>query len=484
MKQLFTIGLTLLFCFANAQISTVRDGRLIEDSEGRFIGDIKVLGIMNRATIDVADKTGFLNEYTLKMKVWDYLGEPMEMYAFQWSRNKSYTVKVDNEIRSITLEKLEEYPDLQKRFTDLRPTKVDIGISGYVGDGKSKNELQVGEIIVEESSVPVNVFYSYTVKDVDLLIAREGEYREPTIAGSPPTWNEFFNWSYNDPMGPSIKLNVSEASFNKLSEEDQKQRIKKIKNIWKQVKQISVSASIKTLAWPELEMIDIIKTYDRYKNNIKELSPQEKLDAELAKVQATTEYTKKDDWGELPELIEPKLMIDYNQEENYYFIGYANTDIILSRVESKNQIFPIIPGTKEDENFCDCIINLSPYFMLRLGNPKDKLNDYQIIDSNGSVVIDGEYHYVIFYEPEDHQKLRRGDNWRDGANSFKFSANGNRFILIKYTNPKKFKVYYDESEKIHYREDYFYRTEVSTTTYIYDENLTLLEEFNAKTLLR
>jgi hypothetical protein len=65
MKNKFIPIILLLLAFAvNAQVSTVRDGRLIEDSQGRFIGDIEVLGVMHRGTIDAADKTGFLNEFT------------------------------------------------------------------------------------------------------------------------------------------------------------------------------------------------------------------------------------------------------------------------------------------------------------------------------------------------------------------------------------------------------------------------------------
>ncbi|EPR72114.1 hypothetical protein ADIWIN_2953 [Winogradskyella psychrotolerans RS-3] len=335
MKNRFILILLLSLTFAvNAQFSDLRDGRLIEDSKGRFIGDIKVLGVRNRTTIDAADKTNFLNEFTLKMKVWDYLGEPLEMYAFQWYRKGYYTVKVDNTSRSMSLDQLLEYPDLQKRFLDIRPTKVDIKIFGYAGDGNSSDKNRVGKIKVEESSVPVNVVYTYIVKDVDLLIAREGEFREPTVAGSPPTWNEFFNWQYSDPKGPLIDLNVTEDSFKRLSQEEQKQRITKIKNIWKQVKQISVSASIETLEWPEYEMIDIIKTYDRYKNEKKELSPQEKLEAELAEVQRTTEYNRNDEWGELPDLVEPEIEVfsipkPNNEYGNYYGLKYKGTELVV-----------------------------------------------------------------------------------------------------------------------------------------------------------
>lgn len=348
-NKLILVLLLLLSCFANAQM---RDGRLIEDANGRFIGDIKVLRIMNRATYEAADKTGFLYEFTLKMKVWDYLGEPMEMYAFQWSRNKSYTVKVDNEKRRITLEELEEYPDLTKRFNDLRPTKVDIGISGIAGDESEENTsnyYKVGQVNVPDENIPIVMHFKYTVKDVDLLIARAGEFREPTIAGSPPTWNEFFNWSYSPPGGGDyVQFNISEASFKKLSEEEKKQRIKKIKNIWKQVKQFSVSASLKTLEWPELEMIDIIKTYDRYKNKKKELSPQEKIDAELAKVQRTTEYTKNDDWGELPVLKEelPEIGIDLNLKVSNDYYTYKPVFVFKNTRQKINIIDDIFLNLK------------------------------------------------------------------------------------------------------------------------------------------
>jgi hypothetical protein len=254
--------LTLIFTLiSNAQIY---HGTLEEDAKGHFKGDISVSNLMNKNSIRSADKTGLLKEYTLKVNVWDYLGEPMEMYAFQWKRNNYFEIRVGNDMRSISLDDLKEYPDLVKRFKDLRPTKVDIGIAGRAGDGSEKNttnHYKVGLVEVPEEVVPVEMHFTYTVKDVDLLIAREGEFREPTIAGSPPTWNEFFNWSYNDPsIGPAIQFNISEASFKKLSETEQKKRIKKIKDVWKQIKKMQLRLSIKTLEWPELEMIDIIKT--------------------------------------------------------------------------------------------------------------------------------------------------------------------------------------------------------------------------------
>ena len=270
-KSTLIIALLLSFFTTSSQVyDAYNHAELKKDSKGRFIGDISVLGIMNRATLDAADDKNFLKEFTLKLKIWDYLGEPMEMYAFQWKRKKSYTVKVNNRIRNLSLDDLKDYPDLQKRFLNIRPTKVDVKISGVAGDGNSTNTYKVGQVNVPEEIVPVVMLFDYIVKDVDLLIAKEGEYREPTVAGSPSTWNEFFKWSYSDPsIGPDIDLNITETSFNKLSENAQKQRIKKIKDVWKQIKHIKLRADLKTLEWPELEMIDIIKTYDRYKKQKK-----------------------------------------------------------------------------------------------------------------------------------------------------------------------------------------------------------------------
>ncbi|EAP88125.1 hypothetical protein [Croceibacter atlanticus] len=270
-KSTLIIALLLSFFTTSSQVyDAYNHAELKKDSKGRFIGDISVLGIMNRATLDAADDKNFLKEFTLKLKIWDYLGEPMEMYAFQWKRKKSYTVKVNNRIRNLSLDDLKDYPDLQKRFLNIRPSKVDVKISGVAGDGNSTNTYKVGQVNVPEEIVPVVMLFDYIVKDVDLLIAKEGEYREPTVAGSPSTWNEFFKWSYSDPsIGPDIDLNITETSFNKLSENAQKQRIKKIKDVWKQIKHIKLRADLKTLEWPELEMIDIIKTYDRYKKQKK-----------------------------------------------------------------------------------------------------------------------------------------------------------------------------------------------------------------------
>lgn len=297
MKFLFIVFL-LSFFLANSQVyDAYNHGELKKDTQGRFIGDISVLGIMNRTTLDAADDKNFLKEFTLKMKIWDYLGEPMEMYAFQWKRKKSYTVKVNNNIRNLSLEDLKDYPDLQKRFLNIRPTKVDVEISGVAGDGNVTNIYKVGRVNVPEEIVPVVMLFDYIVKDADLLIAKESKYREPTVAGSPTTWNEFFQWSYSDPsIGPDIDLNITESSFNRLSEIEKKQRIKKIKDVWKQIKHIKLRADLKTLEWPELEMIDIIKTYDRYKNKKKSKKDESENDFWSGEEEKVTEINENDDF--------------------------------------------------------------------------------------------------------------------------------------------------------------------------------------------
>lgn len=297
-KSTLIIALLLSFFTTSSQVyDAYNHAELKKDSKGRFIGDISVLGIMNRATLDAADDKNFLKEFTLKLKIWDYLGEPMEMYAFQWKRKKSYTVKVNNRIRNLSLDDLKDYPDLQKRFLNIRPTKVDVKISGVAGDGNSTNTYKVGQVNVPEEIVPVVMLFDYFVKDVDLLIAKEGEYREPTVAGSPPTWNEFFQWSYSDPsIGPDIDLNITETSFNKLSENEQKQRIKKIKDVWKQIKHIKLRADLKTLEWPELEMIDIIKTYDRYKKQKKSKKTESDDDFWSGEEEVAAEESENDDF--------------------------------------------------------------------------------------------------------------------------------------------------------------------------------------------
>ncbi|EPR74670.1 hypothetical protein ADIWIN_0309 [Winogradskyella psychrotolerans RS-3] len=393
MKQLLTIVLTFLFFALSAQNNVFKDHAiLIADVKGHFVGDVVVSNPMTNSLYDYWEgNPDFLKDFTLKMKVWDFLGEPMEMYAFQWSRKKFYKVMVDGSVRTMSLKELEEYPDLQKRFLDIRPTKVDIKIVGHAGNGEVESYYSVGRVVVPESKIPVEIDFDYTVKDVDLLIAREGEYREPTIAGSPPTWNEFFNWSYKKSYNSvsKIKLNISEASFNKLSKQERDVRIKKIKDLWKQIKHISVNAYLKTLEWPELEMIDIIKTYDRYKNKSKELSPREKIEAELAKLQRTTEYSREDDWGVLPELAEPVLIVN----EDGRSIQYAN---------SKNKLFQIEDGRigrlygNNDNGYNEALV---PYFTVYYYGTQD-YNEYYLIDKNGKKLVDKKFSSISYYNSD------------------------------------------------------------------------------------
>ncbi|GHC59381.1 hypothetical protein [Ulvibacter litoralis] len=416
MKIKFTLISLILFSFlTNAQADWFNQVLLEKDANGHFKGDLKVSGVMNRGTIDAADKNGFLKEYTLSINVWDYYGEPMEVYGVQWARNSSYEVIIENTPRSITLNQLEEYPDLKKRFLDIRPTKFSVKIAGIAGDGTAVTGSSVGLVSIEEAVTPVQVYFNYIVKDDDLLIAREGLMRSPTIAGSPPTWNEFFNWSYDDPTGPKIHLNISEENFKDLPRETKKKRIKKIKDIWKQIEKIAINAEIETLEWPELEMIDIIKTYDRYKK--KEVSPQEKLEAELAKVQRTTAYTKNDGWGELPQIKDttkgkslPEITVSLSASvfgDNYFTqnsFKYAETSEELDIVE---EVYDALVEIYER-------YGVNPVFYTKLMKPIHVLNNRFLIYE--LAISDHEKDDFAVYDLQEHRIINQENAPRHNPN--------------------------------------------------------------------
>lgn len=267
------------------------------DTDDIFIGKIETG--TNAPLPPPSETFNFMKSYSLKIRWRTYLGEPLERYEFGWKRNNGYTINVDGEQRTIIEDSLRKYPDLIDRFDRIRPTRVDIKLEGTAG-GRTKNEMGafgVGRINIPGEGTVDFVSYNYIVKDDDLLIDESGFPKMQWVDSAPETWNEFLNWK-----GGFKFFNMPTNEFKRLSREEQSKRIKDIKSIWKQINAISISGSIENIEWPELEMIDIIKTYDRYKNKKKEPSPQEKLEKALAKVENTPEYTKNDDWGELPEI--------------------------------------------------------------------------------------------------------------------------------------------------------------------------------------
>ncbi|OAB81435.1 hypothetical protein [Cochleicola gelatinilyticus] len=262
------------------------------NADNEFIG--KFSSKENTAPLPPPSETfHFLKSYSLNIRWRTYMGEPLERYKFNWERSDGYTIKVDGIKRSIKSEDLKEYPDLLKRFEEIRPTRVDLKLYGTAG-GRTKDELgafSVGKITIPSEQTVNFVSYTYIVKDDDLLIGRSGYSRSQWVDSAPETWNEFLNWT-----GGFKSFNIPTNEFKRLPSEDQSKRIKDIKSIWKQINAIQMQGEIENIEWPELEMINIIKTYDRYKNKKKSKKTESDDDFWNGEDEKVTKKTENDDF--------------------------------------------------------------------------------------------------------------------------------------------------------------------------------------------
>lgn len=303
------------------------------DTDDMFIGKIET---GTNAPLPPPSKTfNFIKSYSLKIRWRTYLGEPLERYEFGWKRNNGYSINVDGKQRTIIEDSLRKYPDLIDRFYRIRPTRVDIKLEGTAG-GRTKDEMGafgVGRLNIPGEGTVDFVSYNYIVKDDDLLIGRSGNPKSQWVDSAPETWNEFLNWTGQ--YGTDL-FNMPTNEFKRLSSEEQSKRLKDIKTIWKQINAISISGSIENIEWPEQEMIDIIKTYDRYKNKKKSKDKDKEDDfwnGENEKVVNDKEKISLEDLNSQLELVskEARSLEDVNTTYNVTF-----EEIFSKKTTTKN----------------------------------------------------------------------------------------------------------------------------------------------------
>ena len=334
MKKILSLVLILLstICFSQTTINI--------NSDQRFMGQIKGTG----ATYD--DETGMMKDFTLKLQWWTLLGEPIEIYGFLWNTTGSYSVEIDGSKKSISRTQLSKYPDLVKRFDNIRPNKVDLFIYGNA-DGKSTS-VKRGNGFAYASFYNKGIAYKtkgqsydpytldapilYNIPDAKLLVSKSGRMSMSTVPESPMYWNGFLRWAWrsSSPQSGPTKgyvINKSEDEFKNYNQTKKDELNKELKYLYKNTTSFTLNAEIENLEWPMYELKGIIQDFEKYEKGEKEPSPSEEVKEAEKEIAKETTYTKDDFWGEVSEVEKP-YPVKF-EEGGMYGVKYSNTNNII-----------------------------------------------------------------------------------------------------------------------------------------------------------
>ncbi len=197
-KYIFTIA--LLWGLSNL-VAQSHFSKTVEKKEGRFIS-----GRVDASEFSIRkfDKTGLVKEIHLNIELWTLLGEPVEMYLFRWIRGNSVTASDYTVLSEASLSK---YPDLLKRFQNLKPRNVEIRYyvstelkPEYVG---TKDLDVCGEKFINNLQITKNATWGSNGgatghRDINwrvhLFTDKAGETGSELVPSSPKDWLHFINW--------------------------------------------------------------------------------------------------------------------------------------------------------------------------------------------------------------------------------------------------------------------------------------------------
>jgi hypothetical protein len=339
----------------------------------------------------------------------------MEFYSFKWEAKDNIQTGTSEWLKRSDLKK---YPDLLKRFDNIRPTKLEISLTGKNG----------------------NNTFVYTLPDWKILYTKSGVLSKNLSPGSPENWNEFWSWGWG--LLKQSEYNVSPEEFKRLSESEQKLLINKLKGMYLECSQIYLEARVSKIEWPKYEINDIVATYKRYIKENKEPSPLEEVAEAEKEIANETTYTKDDLWGEVANIEEPELEIF---EEGYKFgVRYKKSSKIIIP-PSYNQVYEIKEEGDEKSK-------LKPRLFKAYKTETFNDNSCVLFDQSGKIImsdIAGAWVYFKKYtiNTTEGKKTRIPENFEYSIEKFISSSKEGRYITDVYQR------------------------------YIYDENFNLIKEY-------
>jgi len=251
--------------------------------------DLRLTGHINHKIFnDEADKEypkGLMDNFTLGVQWWEFLGEPMEYYSFKWEATQVIQIDFGTFLKRSDLDK---YPDLLKRFDNIRPSHLELGLSASQDLKSSYRNIK------------------YNLEDWQILYTKAGVLSKNLSPGSPETWNEFWKWDWD----MQKNYNIETEKFKTLSEEEQKKITRELRTKFRECTSLNVSVYIKDIKWPKSEINSIYEAYLQYKKDEKKPSPLEEVAEAEKEIAKETTYTKDDFWGDVAEVNNPQITLD------------------------------------------------------------------------------------------------------------------------------------------------------------------------------
>lgn len=238
--------------------------------EGRFTTQLDVSEI----DIGVMDKSGLVKQMIFGVEWWSLMKEPVYKYLFRWKRGSS--VYSPKEMFWIDATKLSKYPDLLKRYQQLKPTFIEVELLFIFefGDEYTNQNQAFSQTLpscIRASSyaqIAGKTFYfPKTTGTVDInsntnfYIAKAGKTGNELVPGS-CDWKQF------------LKFNNASSAWDPCSVENTT-----IYKIFKQATKVSLSAQLKRIKVPEKEIDALAKAYKEKEK--KEADEDEALEKEI-----------------------------------------------------------------------------------------------------------------------------------------------------------------------------------------------------------
>ena len=195
MKSLFCqkISLVLVAILTASSLAIAADvdygcDIMIQNEDGRFSGRM--------SSRYVATGLGLVSSFSLSFEWTALLGEPLEYYLFKWERGHTVSLGGNHLARGELL----EYPDLLRRFDNLKPRNVELSMG--IAFGSSAQTLSMPELqVAGECQQGYQVTYgcrsrfSKLVKETPNLMIEEAGVVGDNITPTSPVegWVDFFN---------------------------------------------------------------------------------------------------------------------------------------------------------------------------------------------------------------------------------------------------------------------------------------------------
>ncbi|WP_440998513.1 hypothetical protein [Fodinibius sp. SL11] len=201
--------------------------------DGRFTANVSGVAPLN------VDKVGLMKGFDLRLQWWTLLGEPMEYYHFRWHTSNEY--KIDgNWIKRTDLEK---YPDLLKRFDNIRPIKVNLEIKGnfdgFVSNSETENDPKIQPFfssLTSDGSFSNHSDFRYRINDIRLMRAKSGVWGKAITPTSPLNWEHFLEfWIFTKHVALT---NDSLNDTKGLTEQELELRRNQMKTLFRESTQI------------------------------------------------------------------------------------------------------------------------------------------------------------------------------------------------------------------------------------------------------